>query len=372
MKSYVKYIGFVVVMALVIAWFAGLFSRKEETYQVQRQVKTVSGVEVAQVEVSDTTFYKFTGNVVASKTAEVATKIMGKITSINVKEGDFVSTGKVLFSVDASDIQAQVRAAEQGIIQAQQAYNAAKAHLEAVEKTYKRYEQLLRERAITEQEFDQIKAQYEAALAQLRQAQAGIDMARYQKEAAASNLKYATVSAPFSGYVTQKLADVGDFALPGKPVVVLEALPYQFEVYLPERYVGKVKLGEVYEVSIESLGKTIKGRVVEVSPSLDALTRTFRVKLNLDEPSLKSGMYGKILIPEKEKSIYVPSTAILRRFDFTGVYVVMEDGTIQLRGVKLGEEKDGKVRVLSGLDGNEKIIVKGIEQACDGCKIGGN
>lgn len=371
MKGYVKYIGFAVIMAVLIAWFAGVFSRKEDTYQVQKQPKVVSGVEVGQVEASDTTLYSFVGNVVALRTAEVSTKIMGKITSINVKEGDFVSAGKALFSVDASDIQAQVRASEQGIVQAQQAYTAAKANLEAVEKTYKRYEQLLKEGAITEQEFDQIKAQYEGALAQLRQAQAGIDMARYQKEAVASNLRYATVYAPFSGYVTQKLADVGDFALPGKPVLILETPPYQFEVYLPERYLGKVNIGEVYQVSLESLGKIVRGKVVEVSPSLDALTRTFRVKLNLDDASVRSGMYGRLLVPENEKSIYVPTTAILKRFDFVGVYVVKEDGTIELRGVKLGEEKDGKVKVLSGLNGNEKIIVKGVEKACDGCKLGG-
>ncbi len=372
MKRYLKYIAFLAVISLVVLWLAGVFRHKEETYEVKAQVRSVSGVEIGSVELTSQVFYSFSGNIVADKTAEISTRIMGKVLSVNVKEGDFVRQGQILVSVDAQDIQAQAKATEQAILQAQQAYNSAKAHLEAVEKTFRRYQELLKENAITKQEFDQIKAQYESALAQLKQAEAGVQMAKYQREAVASNLKYANITASFSGYVTQKRVDVGDIAIPGQPLLVLEAPPYQLEVFLPERYAGRVKVGQVYDVWVDSLGKTVKGRVIEVSPSLDPATRTFRVKLSLEGEGLKSGMFARMIIPHEERAIYVPTSAILKRFDFTGLYVVREDNTLELRYVKLGEERDGKVRVLSGLSGNERIVIKDVENACDGCKVGGH
>ena len=371
MKKNLKYLGFSVVIALIVMWLAGVFRHREEAYQVKEIQKQVSGLELGNVEVSDTVYYSFSGNIVAEKVAEVSTRIMGKIVSVNVKEGDFVKKGQVLFSVDASDIIAQVNASEQGIVQARQAYNAAKAQLEVAEKTYRRYQELLDKQAITKQEFDQVKAQYESALAQLKQAEAGINMAIHQREVIASNLKYATVVAPFSGYVSRKNVDVGDLSIPGQPSLVIESGKHLMEVFLPEKYLGKVKVGDAYQVYIDSLGKVLNGKVVEVSPSLDPITRSFKVKVSLEDKSLRSGMYATLMIPEKEKAIYVPESAILRRFDFTGVYVVRDDGTLELRYVKLGEPKDGKVRVLSGLEGNERIVVKGIENACDGCKVGG-
>lgn len=82
-------------------------------------------------------------------------------------------------------------------------------------------------------------------------------------------------------------------------------------------------------------------------------------------------MYGSLLIPEKVEALLVPESAIVRRFDFTGVWVVKPDNTLELRFVKLGERRGNKVEVLSGLKEGERIVIQGIEKACEGCRVGG-
>ncbi|GBC88573.1 Multidrug resistance protein MdtA [bacterium HR13] len=371
MRGYIKYIGFLVVISLVVLWLAGVFSHREKTFEVEKKAKTLEGLKIGKVERTQEVEVGYVGNIVADSVAEISTRVAGKITSVGVKEGQAVKKGQILLTLDASDILAQASAASEQVKQAEEAYKSAISNYEAVKKTYERYLSLLKENAITQQEFDQIKAQYDAAKAQVEQAKAGIRAAQFQRKVVASNLDYTTIRAPFDGYVAHKKVDVGDLAGPGSVLLVIERPPYKLEVNLPEKYVGRIKVGDVYPVYIDALSKTVQGRVSEVSPSVDPITRTFRVKLSLESSDLKSGMYAKMLIPEKLSVILVPESAIFRRFDFTGVWIVKPDNTLELRFVKLGEKRGNMVEVLSGLNGDEKIVIEGVEKACDGCKVGG-
>ncbi|MGC8852154.1 MAG: efflux RND transporter periplasmic adaptor subunit [Hydrogenobacter sp.] len=371
MRRYLKYIGFLVVIGLVVLWLAGVFTHKEKSGQVEREQKLITGLKIGKAEKVQEVLVGYVGNVVADNIAEISTRVAGRITNVNVKEGQMVKRGQVLLTIDASDILAQANAVGEQVKQAEYAYRSALANYEAVKKTYERYQALLKENAITQQEFDQIKAQYDSAKAQLEQAKAGISAVQFQKKAVLSALEYTTIRAPFDGYVSQKRVDVGDLATPGTPLLIIEKPPYKLEVNLPEKYLSRLHVGDTYDVYIEALNKTIQGKVSEVSPSVDPVTRTFRVKLTLSDSNLKSGMYAKLLMPEALSAVLVPESAILRRFDFTGVWVVKPDKTLELRFVKLGEKRGNMVEVLSGLSGGEDIVIEGVERACDGCKVGG-
>ncbi|WP_340694927.1 efflux RND transporter periplasmic adaptor subunit [Hydrogenobacter thermophilus] len=371
MMKYLKYLGFFTVISLVILWLAGVFSHRERSEEVKREVRIVNGLKIGKVKKAEEVQIGYVGNIVADSVAEISTRIAGKVTSVKVKEGQMVRKGQVLLTIDAGDILAQTKAVNEQIKQAEEAYKSALSNYEAVKKTYERYSSLLKENAVTQQEFDQIKAQYETAKAQVEQARAGIRAFQFQKQAVMSNLGYTTLKAPFNGYVAYKKVDVGDLASPGAPLLVIEKPPYKLEVSLPEEYVGKIKVGDIYPVYVEAIDKIVQGKVSEVSPSLDPTTRTFRIKLQLSEGDLKSGMYAKLLLPEKLNVLLVPESAIFRRFDFTGVWVVKPDNTLELRFVKLGERRGNMVEVLSGLSADERIVTEGIERACDGCKIGG-
>jgi RND family efflux transporter MFP subunit len=160
----------------------------------------------------------YIGQVVADQRAEISSRIMGRVLKVYVKEGECVKAGRLLVSIDESDVQAQVNAIEQQRKQAEKVYESALVQYEAVKKTYERYSALLNQSAITQQEFDQVKAQFESAKAQVEQAKAGIEALKAQKSAIVSNLAYANLTAPFDDCVVQKNVDVGDLAVPGQPL----------------------------------------------------------------------------------------------------------------------------------------------------------
>jgi len=369
MKGYLKYILFLVVILLSILWLGGFLRERIPTKEVVQEVRLIEGLEIGQVERLEQIDYAYTGTVVADKRAEVSSRLMGRVVSVSVKEGDCVGAGRLLVSLDARDIQSQVQAFEKQKEQAEFAYKSAMAHYEAIKKTYERYLNLLKESAITQQEFDQIKAQFESAKAQLEQARAGVEAVELQKNALAHNLSYANISAPFAGCVVSKMVDVGDLAVPGQPLIILESGPYKVEVFLPERYIKKVKVGDSFKVAVD--GRVLEGKVVEVSGAIDPATRTFKVKLSIPSDGIRSGMLASVFIPEKGPVLLVPKSAIVKHFDFTGLWVVKEDNTLELRFVKLGEEINDKVQVLSGVEEGERIVINGVEKACQGCKVGG-
>lgn len=372
MKTSIKYGAFVLIILAMIIWLGGFLSKREKPAEIPKQAPVLQGIETGFVEKAEEVSMPYTGHVVADKSVEVSTKIMGRIRGVFVNEGQTVEAGQPLLDIDEEEIQAQVSTAEHQIAQAEEALKSAIANYEAIKKTYDRYSALLKEGAITQQEFDQIKAQHEAAKSQVEQARAGVRAAQSQKQAIVSNLKYVGVTSPVSGVVVQKKADAGDLAVPGNPLIVIEVPPYHFEVFLPESLINKVKLGEKYEVHFPTPGINLTAKVVEVSPALDPATKTFRVKLKLQEyKGLKSGMYGNLLVTEKTEALLVPESSIVRRFDFTGVWVVNSDNTLELRFVRLGEKRGDKVEVLSGLKEGERIVIRGVEKACEGCKVGG-
>ncbi len=374
MKGLLKYTLFLVLpITLVVLWLAGVFHERIEAKEVQRESKVVSGVKLGEVKAVDTVSVSFTGSIEASERAEVSTRIMGHVVEVAVKEGDSVKKGQTLVKIDVRDVRSQIKMAKSRLAQAQENLKAAKANYEAVEKTYRRFEKLLQDKAITQHEFDQIKARYEAAKAQLEAAKEGVRLAKEAIKAASTNIDYGVVKAPFDGLVVSKLVDKGDLAKPGYPLVVLERPPFKLRVNLPEKYIGRIKPGDRFKVVVDSVGRELSAKVIEVSPSVNPMSRTFQVKLLIeDKAPLKSGLYAKLLVPKKgATTLLIPKEAVYQRWDFTGVWSVSPEGVLKLRLVRLGNTYGDYVEVLSGLDAGERIVIEGIEKACNGCKVGG-
>ncbi len=373
MRGFVKYFVFLFVpVVLIIMWLAGVFHPRLSAKEIEVEAKTVSDLEIEKVEILDKTFVSFAGTIIPSDKAEISTRTMGYVSYVGVKEGDFVRKGQLLLRIDPRDTKAQIEVARQQVIQAKKRYASALAHFEAVKKTYERYKALLEEKAITQHEFDMVEAQYKDAKAQLEMAKSGIEMAEQNLKAVSTNLSYTEVRAPFSGYVVSKMVDVGDIAKPGYPLLIMEKPPYKVEVSLPESLYGKVKKGDRFTVAVEALGKKTTARVVELEPSVNPISRTFKVKAVLEDRSIRGGFFAKVYIAESiRKTILIPEKAVYKRWDFTGVWVVKPDNTLELRFVRLGRRINGKVEVLSGLKEGERIVVEGLERACEGCRVGG-
>jgi len=141
-----------------------------------------------------------------------------------------------------------------------------------------------------------------------------------------------------------------------------------FLVFLPERFFGKIKVGDTVEVEIN--GKVIKAPVIEVAPAIDPMSRSFLVKVKLPEKcKVGSGKsaYVNVYETKKEKVILIPEKAVFKWGDFTAVYTVDNRGIIRLRFVRLGLKYGDKYEVLAGLKPGDVIVVDGITKACDGC-----
>jgi RND family efflux transporter MFP subunit len=370
MKTYWKYVGFGTVLLLVILWISGFFRHKLESGEVKPEVKKVSGLRFQEVEKKELTEQSYVGIIEPKERAEIATPFSGKILELRVKEGDCVKKGALLVRIEGEEIESTIRALDYQTKEAEAEYRRALAQFQVAQNTFERYSKLLKEKAVTPQEYDEIKGQYEAAKEALERARASIEAVKSQKRAVSSRIKYLNITAPFNGCVTEKRVDLGDLSLPGKPLLVLEKLPYLLKVELPEKFFSNIKEGDTFKVLLADTQKIISGKVVEKNNSIDPATRTFRVKLLLGEgEGIKSGTLAYLLIPERVSALFVPEKAILKRYDFTGVYVLKPNKTLELRWVKLGKTIEGKVEVLSGVNEGEKVVVEGIEKACDGCQV---
>ncbi|MEN3034506.1 MAG: efflux RND transporter periplasmic adaptor subunit, partial [Aquificaceae bacterium] len=288
----------------------------------------------------------------------------------NVEQSQQVSKGQSLLNIDPGEIIAQARAFEYQKVQSEKLELSLRAQLEEAQKTYDRYSSLLKEGAITQQEFDQIKSRLESIKAQVEQSRAMQESARSQKMAVESNLSYTNLSSPISGVVVSKNVDAGDMAMPGQVLMVIESGPYMFETYLPESLYGKLKIEQDYQIKIPSLNKDLRAKIVEISAHIDPVSKTFKVKLKPQEQEgLKSGMYAKLLIPSEKTQVAIPLAAVVKKFDFDAVWVLKEDKTLELRVVRLGELEGDMVLVQSGLKAGEIVVTSGKEKACQGCKV---
>lgn len=284
---------------------------------------------------------------VAEQQVQVASRLMGYIRAIDVVEGQSVAVGQRLFSVDPIDLQGQVEQSRASVKQAEDAL--ADARLE-----YKRFEALYKEEAVTRQQFEKMKLQQDIAESRLNQARAGL-------ETATGQLRYATVTSPIAGVVTRKLANAGDLAAPGRPVLVVEnPARLQVETQVPESVLGGLKPGAQILVEVEGRAQPLPARLARISPAADPVSRTFLVKLDIDAAGLKSGLFARALFPAGEREVLtVPAAALVKRAGIEGVFVVGADGIARFRMVRVGASRDGVVEIQAGLSAGERVVSGG-------------
>ncbi len=335
--------------------------------EVKRQQISGLTVSVVNPETADE-LYETTGTVRAKSLSAVASRIMGTVTSIPVKEGDRVKAGQVLLTLDDSDVAQKVKAAAEGYREAEKAVEAAGENKRLNDITYQRYKRLFDEKALSGQELDQIETQrrvarldYERAGAALKRAEAGVGEAKVYHG-------FTRITAPVSGTVTEKKIEYGSMAVPGMPLITVEdASSYRVEVNADEAQAGRIRQGMEVRVTIESLNKVFTGTVSEVVPSVDPLSRTFLVKIALRAEGLRNGLYARVSIPVgKKQALLVPSRAVVDKGQLTGIFAVSEKNIISYRLVRPGRAYGDRVEILSGLNPGERVVISGVERAVDG------
>ncbi len=283
------------------------------------------------------------GSVRSKQRAVIEAKVSGRVLQYLVTPGQMVKSGELLAEVDAREVLAR--------------REQAAATLEQANRDLVRYKQLIATNAVSRQDYDAADTRQKVAVAALSEAD--------------TMLGYARVTAPFDGVITRKLADVGDLAMPGKPLMEIEAPgSLRFEADLPEALLDRIKLGAVMQVAVASIPRPFDGTVSEIAPVADAASRTFQVKFDLtDVPGLRAGQFGRVSVPVAEsKVLQVPAGALMKRGQMELVFVV-HDSRAALRLVKSGKVMNGGVEILSGLEEREQVVISDAAKLSDGQSV---
>jgi len=357
---------------------------KERPAVTQPQTVSVTTASVEARDVPDT--LEVVGTIESKREAVLSAKLMGAIRELPFDEGQRVRHGDAVVVIDASEIKAKKEEAEQarqeGLASANEADAAlaeARAALENAKVNLDRMQNLYNEAAVTKKELDDMSTHYKMAEAKVRQA----DARRHQVKAriaqaeagiaqADALLSYAVIRSPLTGVVTQKMAQVGEMAAPGRPLVkVVDDVDLRLAANVKESGISGLKRGQTVSVKVDALpGASIEGTVSEIVTAADPKTRSFTVKVNIPwSPGLMPGMFGRLYLPSgTRKAVLLPEGSLLNAEGVQGVYVVASDGTIAFQAVRLGGSVEGKREALSGLKGGEKVATGDLGRISEGMK----
>jgi RND family efflux transporter MFP subunit len=349
-------------------------------------------VQVALAEARDIPRGFEAGGVVRARTtAALVSRIVAEVEQVLVKPGDRVKAGQTLVRLDARDLRAgQLRAdaglsaAEQGIKAATTAREGAEAGLALATATHKRIAELRAKNSATPHELDQAvsglrgaEAQAQGAQAGVLQAEAGAEAARAAAKAASVTLSWAAITAPFDGVVTEKMAEPGNMAAPGVPLVTIEdTRGFRLEIKVDEARAAAIDRTRPVAVTLEApevaraASPILSGTIAEFARALDA-SHAFLVKIDLPAGAdLRSGMFGRARFAgPSEQALVVPASAVVRRGQIASVFVVGPDNRALLRMVQPAGRFDAIEAIAAGIDRGERVVLNPPPGLVDGAPV---
>lgn len=371
-KSVRLYIALVGVgLALLLS---GCGSQKTST--VEEKYTPVEVQPAAVQTLVETT--NFSGKVSSDQDLSLVPKVPGKVTSVNVKVGDAVSAGSVLFTLDSTDLQKAVDMAAIGVRTAEVNYQRTQEQIDLAKTNLERQKQLYAAGAISKAQLETFESQASETPLQLAQIQR--DQAKLSLQQAQDGLNNTAVTAPASGTVAAVNVKVGEMASNAMPAITLTQLNSLYvALNVPENIVNSIKLGQEAKVTISSASTDeLKGTISSVAPSADTKTMLYAVKIAVDntEGKIKPGMFAKVELPTQSISnvLAVKSEAIVTKNGKTLVYVVEDNSAVE-KEVTTGLDTGALVEITKGLNQGDSVIVKGQTLVDKGSKVkvvGGN
>lgn len=207
-----------------------------------------------------------------------------------------------------------------------------------------------------------------AASATVDASKANQEAAKAQATQASEVLAYTSLSAPYSGIVTQRHVQLGETVTAGTPIMTGISLDQlRVAVEIPQRLINQVKARESAVVLSDDTGEVMRVKSMTIFPYADPKTNAFQVRINLQDKqtNLFPGMFVKVgFVLGESKAIVIPKQAVAIRSEVIGVYVLNEQGLSSLRQIRLGKEVDSQqVKVISGLSAAEKIALDPVQAA---------
>jgi RND family efflux transporter MFP subunit len=300
----------------------------------------------------------FDGSLQAVRQSVLSAQASGRIASLSVKAGDRVKAGQVLAVIDDRATQAGVAQAQAGVAQAQANLSNAKA-------AYERTKDLRAQGFVAQAALD-------SALAQFRAAEAGAAAARAGQTQASVAQGFTRLTAPYDGWVLATHAEAGALAMPGAPVLTVYApQPIRAVVHVPASMQALAQAAQKIEVQLPGSDQWVVPASKSSVPAADPVSQTVEWRLNLSEADGAAQVPGRqvkvrfVGTPSQAvaaQRLVLPTTALLRRGELTGVYVVTARGEGQaegfaLRAVRTGATHGDGVEVLAGLKAGDRVAL---------------
>ena len=286
------------------------------------------------------------GSISSPQGVMLSADLPGTLKLISFESGSHATNGQLLVQLDTRQEEAQLR--------------TAKAKLELALQNLDRAKDLSQKRVIAQSAYDEAKSQYDSAVASVEETQATIDRK--------------TIRAPFTGDLGIRQVNAGQYLKSGDSIVQLESLdPIYVNFALPQQNIGLLSVGQSVHVQADGFpDKTFSGAITAINSAVDTSTRNIQVQATVRNPDhiLRSGMFAgiQVVLPDNEKIIMVPSTALHYAPYGNSLFVVetMKDPDgkeylgVREQQVTLGKTRGDQVGVLKGLKPGDRIATSGI------------
>jgi len=374
----------IIVLAAVTGFGWAVYQRLEEKLREAPErggAQHAAPVEVAPIERGEITERRtFSGTLRATAQFMVAPKISGRVERLDVDLADPIERGQVIAVLDSDEYVQSVAQAEADLAVARANLAEAESALEIAERALRRVEQL-RERGIaSDSQLDAATADHLAKQAQLEVAKAQVTREEAAVETAKIRLGYTNVVAGWTGgddwrVVAERFVDEGDMVSANIPLVsIVELDPITGEIFVTEKDYARLKTGHSATLVTDAYpGEQFRGHIERISPVFRQNSRQARVELTIDNPEqrLKPGMFirAAVVLETAEDATIVPDSAITKRNDQQGVFVVDEQTrTVSWRPVTSGIREGDRVQVFGdGLTG--RVVTLGQQLVDDGSAI---
>jgi len=371
------------------------------------------------------TYFEATGNLAGDAQTDVAPVVGGKIVEVNFDVGSYVTKGSVLVRMDDRDARIRLETAEAQLEQQKRAVGTAvaalrqaqirlgvkdgevfdietfsqvksvRANLVLADKELARAERLFTTGDVSKSMVDQRRAQRDALLGQLDEARSnaavavrainsaeaqvaaarsGIATAETQVDQARKALSDTVILAPISGYVSERVADLGEFLTPNAPntkiATIVRTSTLRLKIDVPEASIGKVSVGQGISMQTSAYpDRNFAGTVVRILPSVNTTARTLTVEAEVPNGDglLKPGQFATVRVTQSrpENAVMIPAAAIRTEGDLNKVYVV-KDGAVRERLVQTGLLENDLIQVKSGIVEGDVIATSNLSELFDG------
>lgn len=384
------------VVALVIIVIAGwLVLSQPGGIPVRAAVATPAASGASTGSATGASMLDASGYVVARRQATVSSKITGKVVEISIEEGQRVEKDQVMARLDDSNARAAVGYAKAQTEQAQVSLAAARTAYEDAKPLHQRNADLVGKGYVSQTDFENSKASYDASESSLRVATRSLEVARANLAMAQRALDDTIVRAPFAGIVTVKAAQPGEIVSPISAgggftrtgigtIVDMDSL--EVEVDVSENFISRVHAGQPATIKLNAYPDwTIPGEIIAVIPTADRAKATVKVRVGFKEkdPRILPQMGSRVSFLEKMEpatagapkpppGVIVPADAVQASGQSSGeagvVFVIRAD-KLERRTVRLGARNGEEQTILSGISPGDRLAVGDFATFSDGTRV---